>query len=59
MGPGNDRLPPVDLVDVPEWLLGGLETQEGQPGIDDVDRPARLTCHVVSEDAVLGGDGPE
>ena len=35
MGPGNDRLPPVDLVDVPEWLLVGLETQEGQPGIDD------------------------
>jgi len=35
VGPGNDRLPPVDLVDVPEWLLVGLESQEGQPGIDD------------------------
>lgn len=31
----SDRLAPVDLVDVPEWLLVGLESQEGQPGIDD------------------------
>ena len=31
----SDRLAPVDLVDVPEWLLVGLESQEGKPGIDD------------------------
>jgi len=31
----SDRLAPVDLVEVPEWLLVGLESQEGQPGIDD------------------------
>lgn len=28
-------LPPVDLVDVPEWLLVGLESQKSQAGTSD------------------------
>ncbi len=32
---GEDRLPPVDLVDVPEWLLVALESQQGQPGDEE------------------------
>jgi hypothetical protein len=34
--PGEERLPPVDLVaGVPKWMLVALETQRGEAGDDD------------------------